>query len=722
MKRAFSVFTPMVGTIVITITLLIVASLLQSERFAVTGTLQSYKSIKMANVMKGVQGLIEQEIKVNVYQDAVGQSNVETGNCFNDWVVGEYYSKLSAPDKYDVKCIDLMKPVTITEVNAKMGDALAQSTIKNAIENFNKIYGKSSSDEKITLDYSGTKGMFSKVLEGVEDAGDGRVLIKLDFTKIQGEKVATIETSTGGSVDIYMQPVKKEFESTDPLIIYGEELGNLFQDFTILDSTWQNAGDLGTNPKMHPTSKGSLGDNHGYGNGSQWYHYDYVLHFRKPPAKNNEYITTDWSGKESFEFKTKKDEPVVIHEVLDELVNELETNPNYFNPMKDIAMNPVGSHPNNILKERHIDQLGRSLVYGEKQSGSIPGEIDKFTAGYLRIEPEKYEFEASKTSLDSFYDASETLKTKSERTIAPGGHLTTALHKHNTNWLVTLDHSGFSPGGKWDEYLSNHEATGRSLDDKMILIDTVEEYDEKFMEDLTSPSNTNNRLTETVKKIKDAVLGSPKLKSSMGFTTEQPEYNITVKSWQYYTLNEHLEGGDNWICGEVMAKYVPDCSDVATVSNINNLLNRIKIDMNANGKNGQSDKNMFFWTYPMNYTCPTFVLSAVKEEITLYRNSQDTPTEVNQRVYRATFKRNKTRYDEGPKGNPKLWEGSTLNSFDSSILNTEAEKRKEVKDDGTIVVRECKYSYQSIPAPGKIWKTCNWVTGKAIKPYEEVKK
>ena len=65
-RRGFSVFTPMVGTLVILITMLIVTSIITSERIAVQGSVKAYRSSELVNIAGEAQSRVIEEVRSSI--------------------------------------------------------------------------------------------------------------------------------------------------------------------------------------------------------------------------------------------------------------------------------------------------------------------------------------------------------------------------------------------------------------------------------------------------------------------------------------------------------------------------------------------------------------------------------------------------------------------------------------------------------------------------------
>ncbi|MCD4740339.1 hypothetical protein K8R43_04055 [archaeon] len=732
MKRGFSIFTPMVGTILITIALLIVASILQSERFAVAGTLQSYQSIKIANVMREAKSRIEEELRTSVFEKAM-TSRVWINNCYEDGIVTDYYA--------GTKCERVMTDGALTELETKIADLLTKETMTSVTNRFETAY----KSEDITLEFNpeletGGKyeGNLSKILvKPIEFPPElkGRARITLNFSKLvdkdTGERIAiaTLKTETI-SMKIYLDPTVKVFESPDPINSYSKELGKAFQGFTLMNKDWHEVGDLTMAEYTGSYGKITAGVS-AHGDGSKWYHYAYALQARQP-KKNNDgrgpgYITTGWQkGTEweeghGFRYTNNIKEPIVIHDKISNLMSKIKSTA--ITPFIGDTSTPIDSTCQiDIMKKSEMTKLSKYL-YQDQISGANPKKVEEyFVAGYLKHEndelylmnsyyPTKKFIEDVYTKYTGNCDAN-SVADPNNYDIIPGGHITPTASPVD-NWLPTgkpcadgtlgASNANDATFEDWALYLRNRDPTDGGAKD-LTVVNTIEKYDDKYV-----PTG----LKKTVDDITNHIKSTTEVKAAMGYgTADTVKYKINVTSYQFYAINTNITGGNNWQCGEFMAYYVPQFSftGVTCASDLVNYIGGLT-----------SEKDAFFLSLPLNYTCPTFTMVAVKEEMDLFRNNKTHPGEIIHPVYHVTFTRRKADYSKGPAENnvptTELWEGSQLDKTDDAFADrffqqTETLLTNDVNNNyrTNMTVRKCIYTYETGQPGAEIFGgSCTWL-------------
>ncbi|MCD6414628.1 MAG: hypothetical protein J7L23_03290 [Candidatus Diapherotrites archaeon] len=688
MHRGFSVFTPMVGVIVITITILLVAAILQDERVVTAGTLQTYQNIRIANIMRDVQGRVSESIRISMFENWVEQTTAEikTDNCFNDSLANNYDSGLK-------ECKASLLNETKNDIKTIMKDALKGSVISDTIDRMSYDY----KDAKITgisiSDINNVVGETKFVdCESPEDCNDGRIKVTINFSKLEGKPVATIETNTS-TINVYMPPGESTFITDDPVGIYAIKIGEFFGNFTLMDKTWHGAGNSITrtigpsdrcdyNGEDTPYGAIPLDKNNecrGYGNGSQWYHYKYVFQRREPQNLTEDggsgYVTTGW--KSGFNFSDNGNRPIRLSEKIYELVKGwLDTH---------ITISMSGwENCLDLFSKAHLREVSYNIC------GDFDCLENYFISGYIRGKKLAYNesgygypgYAANLKLNQLVYRKGDPTALASEQYALPGGH----AHKDTPSEYINIR-------GKKNALIDDpsYQSIISQEPDNTILENTTNYFDERFFKD---NSYSDGPLEDLVGKIKES---SRDYASSMGFYSEEPRYNLTVESWQYY-VHKDISGGDNWYCGEFVGWYIPSFAGGSYTAT------------EALDKFG--DHAMFF-SLPMNFTCNTYTLVAVKEDYKLLRNTEAHPDDINKTVFHAVLERVKTDYSEGT-SEVALWKGSGITEFDRRWLRPTIKDISDMQSDmpsEKLSIRHCIYSYKEGTGGNE---ECYWIGQKPI--------
>ena len=92
-RKGFSVFTPMVGTIIILITFLVVAWMLESEKWNFQGITESYQTIEMSGISQEAQNRFIATIRDTILGDLETKVFVGIPQCRNDNVLNNFWSE-----------------------------------------------------------------------------------------------------------------------------------------------------------------------------------------------------------------------------------------------------------------------------------------------------------------------------------------------------------------------------------------------------------------------------------------------------------------------------------------------------------------------------------------------------------------------------------------------------------------------------------------------------
>ncbi len=293
-RKGFAVFTPMVGTLVILITMLIVSSIILSERVAVQGSVKAYRSSELVNIATDAQSRVIEETR------AVITSNLEevdaTGNpimritvydCPDSDIANAFYPTPTCnaenEDEYNCICDEnehecskkqtcwgkSFREVTVTAEGKLTGAALLDSTISRTIAGVVDKYQLTSVTAKDVE--------FRDVVESIkfmdcdpDTCKDGRLEITINYDVMADTPIAEVATQ-GKRLNVFMPGGIRVYPTTEPYLKYAKLTSDLFNDFQLLNNTWHGAaGKTYDKDDLDYTKT----------NGSEWYHYTYALHDR----------------------------------------------------------------------------------------------------------------------------------------------------------------------------------------------------------------------------------------------------------------------------------------------------------------------------------------------------------------------------------------------------------------------------------------------------------
>jgi len=231
-----------------------------------------------------------------------------------------------------------------------------------------------------------------------------------------------------------------------------------------------------------------------------------------------------------------------------------------------------------------------------------------------------------------------------------------------------FDLSYFLPGGYLDAgkiygTRDTNCLTGQRADEVLdsVMIDSSESYDLKIEE-----------VEEKFKAMVNTVKNSAALISAMGYGSEDPVFNLTIESKQFYAEGNNT-GGDNWECGQYLLRYLPALPGSC-------------------GAMQQRGNSSYFLSSPLDFNCKTKTLYRVEETYRINRNTHQDPGEPSKTAFIVTYvesKENLRKPDD--EDTNVLWDGS--------LLETAAIKE-------TPFVRHCVYSMDS--KRYELTKQCEW--------------
>jgi exosortase/archaeosortase family protein len=673
-KRGFSVFTPMVGLIVITIAILIASSIIHSEKVSMAGTFQSYETLELSSMQEEAQNRIQEKLRAGILGDVteyMGKSGITTWQC-----IMRPDDKALRSDAVGVPLNERDKEYCQNKIRSETSNFMLQQLVSGlALEQemsdlLTQLPGKRS---LMTVTFNNVG--FEKTISGVgyadcdpelsdklSDCTDGRMKVSVDYSKLEGQPVAEI-TTADARLQVFLDPSVREYFTQDPYGVYAWEVADLFSDFEILDHTWNNVGGLATEKKLSGISddgygkqdKGCSGDAC-YGDGSEWYHYTYALQQR--------------SSAEDLWFTAYPS-------------NLLQA----ANPSGD------GSVPPNLAdfyKDEISDNTKRDLL---KHTDDVYKDgLAAFEAGTSLSQTTDCDLASTgKDYCDSVNsDAALT------KTAFPGGTIGALGDQFGGNCLG-LDNVKSA--------LSLSQTTGTG-----IVADTVAAYDNKLV-------GNDARLKKAVDDITTEVKDSKTYRAAIGYYEAQdPKFRMRVESKQYYTGYGKedadgnaipMKGGDNWQCGEYTMAYIPFVNNYD--ANSNGLIDAGENDPHTTCAPVKKDfgDNAIFTSLPFDYKCATFTMYAVEEDYLLYRNTPQEGDTANENVFTAHMLAFKVALDGYPENWAKLegttlWDGAEIPNSDPRYADWEQATLSELP----IKVRHCIYEYET---GGQVEYGCEWI-------------
>ncbi|MBN3037565.1 MAG: hypothetical protein JW834_03910, partial [Candidatus Diapherotrites archaeon] len=290
MRKGFAVFSPLVGTIVVILAMLIVASILQSEKVNIAGTLHSYRSAQMADIATEVQGRVVEDIRETIITE-IEQPQVmaiKVIDCPSDALLDEGildYSddEIAQNDPAHVCWAKTVHEVNATAYNRLVGVALLRSSIENTIRRIISKYELTKINyldpplERITGDIELVE------CSTFDECDDGRIRVNLDFSALSDTPIAEV-TSATKTLRVFLPAVKKEYTTNEPYGLYATMTADLFQDFQLLNESWHYAGsEKDHDPRYLKTD------------GSEWYHYNYAVQNRTTGTESPNEYATEWN-------------------------------------------------------------------------------------------------------------------------------------------------------------------------------------------------------------------------------------------------------------------------------------------------------------------------------------------------------------------------------------------------------------------------------------------
>lgn len=714
-RRGFSVFTPMVGTLVIMITMLIVSSIILSERVAVQGSVKSYRSSELVNIAAEAQSRVIEEVRSAITSRLEDYSiqdepvmSVVVNDCPNSEIAGDLGFPKPECDGRDCYCDDASTDdcdaaqtcwantfyeVHLTAANELTSKALLESSIEHTIAG---IVGKYD-----LVNVTAHEVPFADIVKDIKflnckaepdynsaECMDGRLQVTIDFSPLEDKPIAEV-ASKGKRLQVYMPGEERIYTTNEPFMQYAKLTADLFNRFQLLDNEWHSAG--GTT--KHDEIPGDADEDYSRTDGTEWYHYRYAAHERYRGQRGTNTLGSDWTT--GFDVDNAA---VISSTVSFDKGGDLRQ---YI--MQDLIPNPrvslgwpagpdVDAYED--IHNLRFDDNGADGIDDAPWSNLLP-----FVSGYAT--------EGTGTGLTVLGISTDYRST----TIYPGGCAQTAADECNRggvdNCLATDDTFVDAGGDRLaDPYDSSTE-----------MLNTAEDYDERFETDDedTDMVNLVDKLLENVKDPANAAV-----LIGLGVDAANMNYKLVVESDQYYVEANGFAGKDNWHCGQFLTIYQPAVAsdpdeDGVGAANVCEATRKIfggdapfpYADSTGFGNLCTGTDCPWFISEPIDWMCDSRTLYRVEEIYRLYRTPPAGVGEPTRPVFAVKYTRVKDKYDEIGAGNHDytLWtEESRYDDFISKDEIAESWERDVAN------VRQCTYTYSTYDDGINTYpmKTCDW--------------
>ncbi|RLJ02726.1 MAG: hypothetical protein DRP08_04370 [Candidatus Aenigmatarchaeota archaeon] len=690
-KKGFSVFSPMVGVIVITIAIHIASSIINSEKVSMAGTFQSYQTLERTVLQESAKNRIQEKLRAGILKDVTDRMHIYLGEqqqCIltEDGPVDPDATDVDNEDEY--YCENMLKTETSNYILGQLASGLSYS--KEIEDIISSLPGKKSlykiefnqALHEADPDDEDAKG-FHSTIKGVEyvdcesgSLNDCRMKINVDYRELSGVPIAEVITDTA-RLEIFLEDAVREYLTPAPYGLYAHKIGEHFATFSILDPTWHGAGGIpaGSLPKEYAGEKSDSADvtNGYYGDGSQWYHYKYALQQRKPGTAG----LTEWT-----QYPDTSDYSL-------DNVNVGTGN--------DVVIPSITTkHPE--AKDKPVD-LGEWL---DDEWSSVGGKSgfshadDTFFDDYLR----DYERGVGKSATIGCDET--TMETRCK------GVATGASSDAFAGGKISGSYGNID-GGIGNCIPVDDDIEIEATESNGVVTHTVNDYDKKV-----KTAADAGPLRELAEEIQEELADTSKAyKSAIGFSTGQaPIVSVEVDSYQFYTSAKSMEGGDNWYCGQYLLGYVPyvasydDDHDSDLGASATPALTQIKDTcepvLNDYGENAM------FASFPLPFECRTYTMYAVHEVYRVRRNTPQEPEKAGETVYIGDLKSYKTALPHYPDDWREedeynaLWEGAEV--LESTNINY-------LMPEQPMIVRHCTYSYET--GQDDIGLECEWPSNNA---------
>ncbi|MFC2174419.1 hypothetical protein ACFLQ2_00930 [archaeon] len=695
-KRGFAVFTPMVGLLVILITMLIVSSIIANERIAVQGSVKSYRSSELVNLASEAQTTVVEQVRTAItsrlekFYEGTGEPvmKIKVLDCpppdIADNINFDEPECDDGTNTYPCVCDDEGTPcfaeetcwgqtfneVNLTAGNELIGKGLVKSSIEHtlaAIANKYDLARIEPSDVELDEAITGIEFLDCEIdydpfrPDESGDCGDGRIRVTVDFSELEGKPIAEV-ISEGKRLQVFMPPEQREYTTNEPFMQYAKLTADLFNQFQLLNESWHGAGgEESHNPNYKETD------------GSEWYHYNYAEHDRYygTPGKNT--FASDWAP--GFAVEQSNLGAVDPYDYFD----DGETLTDYIQELLTPARKRVKG-ADVITGEEDTQNFRFDTSFDDDNNWA---KLLNFVSGYATDEEGKT---GSTMSLGS--------SVAKQGTVFPGGCISPSATPGAcaTSGIV---YNCLVPDTTFDniQYSSS-----------TIVVNTSADYDKKLTE----------RMGDQVDGMLESILDNGQILNGLGVGFDKPlDYKLIVTSKQYYAEGKGFSGGDNWRCGQFLTLYQTRSAGT-TCSGIRQNFGGGK-DVYANcvagscstpcagGKGGNCP---WFISEPIDWECSSRTLYRVEETYRLYR-STTTSAEPTRPVFMAEYNRGKDAYPEVAAGghDTGLW------TFSDKYLDiTSKDDAKDSGSDEVSSLRKCTYTYTTEDGGGLEYE-CSWIPG-----------
>ncbi|MCD6522481.1 MAG: hypothetical protein J7K68_01925, partial [Candidatus Diapherotrites archaeon] len=560
-KKGFAVFTPMVGTLVIIITILIVSSIIQSERVNMAGTIKSYKSTEMANLAQEVQSRVIEGIRESIVSELAKPDvmAVTVKHCPPKAIDETIFEEPTCNGKPCIcgtdLCVkgqtceaDIFYQTNATATNFIRISAFLETSVKAAVEKITdkyslvKIKYLNPPLDKVSTTFSFIDCSPSDDQNPFKSCPDGRLNIKVDFTALEGVPVAEISSQTK-RMNVYLPAVKKEYTSTEPYGMYALAFARIFSNFQLLNNSWHGAG---WSPNGYDNSNAWLKTN-----GSEWFHYNYAVHLRNPgstppdpnsPLAQGEPFSSMWNP--GFQWDDN-------NEVVQYFINGYTLTDYILYKLHEYA--PVGQTPEGkeygyrtALRWDYVRTNFEYLLYFS--SGFFTQETDTVLIG-KGLPDDSYQSRSGAKGviqgIDGYPLSSGVTEVPLNEHVLAGGCITPTSSPDYpcSNGLYSAGSNCLSS----DSLFRTGALLAQPYTGNIVLVNNTADFDEQRQEIMEN----------VMEQLKEAIDSNPEIYVGMGFgTPDALKFNLTISSKQYY-VSGYTEGGNNWHCGQFVTEYVP---------------------------------------------------------------------------------------------------------------------------------------------------------------------
>ncbi len=667
-RKGFSVFTPLVGTLVILITFLIVAWMLESEKWNFNGLAETYQTIQMTGINQEAQDRFIATIRDTFLGRLEKNVYIEVDQCRNDTIAKRFgQGRNSRWQPCEAKAWnETLNQARVKVVGLGLSSDYLTAMIENILDKYSLIrintnlcsgceVSNDGNEKTCTVWKTDPDGNVFSITERFERRGngwefngcenneencpavgcidptdavkdvemkdcgephscknlncltncDGRINIISDFTNVSNSPAAKIRANTTTYSELDVYLPNETRTFTS-----NDPLG-----YYALVTSWlfQRFTILDktwhyVGDTNHHTFQGSP-----YGDGLHWYHYKYAVQARIP----------------GFPVETLKIQNPPNWHLFGNVSQTLLARIGSGNQMKPVdLMNTSQDNPFLGLIDSHHYSGFDSLRLDNLNSYSCQSSwswncFKDFDIGIANFS------EDAAMPYDNVWSSHITAKNINHESVFPGGNLTGGGSGHDNVFSGSYD-----PQNYLTQLDKNHFLAANSTGD----------YDKKFFRDpenlINSQTslrpNPNNPLAYATQKIINH-LKEPTLKVSAGYSQDDiVKVNLTVNSTQYY-LCWNSTGGNNWDCGQYMLEYIIPV--IGTTTETCGSHGETCINQDA-----LSEESNWFLSLPLNFSCYTCVMYKVDEDYNIWRNTHEDQKNTSLNVITFSYTRHKEIY------------------------------------------------------------------------------